>query len=236
MTVHRGGWRIILVVWATCSLLIWLILHFISCPYVSLPLVSLLIFLMGFVMFFFRVPSRVIPEGDDLVTAVADGEIVVLDRVYEPEYLKRECMQVSIYMDFFNVHVNFWPVSGRVTYYKYHPGKYFLAFLPKASELNEHTSVCMENDCGEVFFKQLAGTFCRRIECYAEVGKTGSRGKQCGIIKFGSRIDMYLPLDADIKVGLGEEVRACTLAYSFEWCFRHVRDRHHFGKKIKSPD
>ena len=116
---------------------------------------------------------------------------------------------MSIYMDFFNVHVNFWPVSGRVTYYKYHPGKYFLAFLPKASELNEHTSVCMENDCGEVFFKQLAGTFCRRIECYAEVGKTGNRGKQCGIIKFGSRIDMYLPLDADIKVGLGEEVRAC---------------------------
>ena len=190
-------------------MLVWLILHSISCLFIAFPLVALLIFFMGFVLFFFRVPSRRIPEGNSLVTAVADGEIVVLDRVYEPEFLKRECIQVSIYMDFFNVHVNFWPVSGEVTYYKYHPGKYFLAFLPKASELNEHTSVCMKTEYGDVFFKQLAGTFCRRIECYAEPGKPESRGKQCGIIKFGSRIDMYLPLDADIKVSLGEEVRAC---------------------------
>ena len=209
MTVHRGGWRIILAVWVACSLLVWLILHFISCLFVSIPLVAVLIFFMGFVLYFFRVPSRTLPEGDGLVTAVADGEIVVIDRVYEPEFLKRECIQVSIYMDFFNVHVNFWPVSGTVSYYKYHPGRYFLAFLPKASELNEHTSVCVNTEYGDVFFKQLAGTFCRRIECYAEVGKPESRGKQCGIIKFGSRIDMYLPLDADIKVGLGEEVRAC---------------------------
>lgn len=209
MTVHRGGWRIILAVWVACSLLVWLILHFISCLYVSIPLVAVLIFFMGFVLYFFRIPSRTLPEGDGLVTAVADGEIVVIDRVYEPEFLKRECIQVSIYMDFFNVHVNFWPVSGTVSYYKYHPGRYFLAFLPKASELNEHTSVCVNTEYGDVFFKQLAGTFCRRIECYAEVGKPESRGKQCGIIKFGSRIDMYLPLDADIKVGLGEEVRAC---------------------------
>lgn len=186
-----------------------MILHFISCLYVSFPIVALLLFFMGFVTFFFRIPSRVRPEGENLVTAVADGEIVVLDRVYEPEYLKRDCMQVSIYMDFFNVHVNFWPISGEVTYYKYHPGRYFLAFLPKASELNEHTSVSMKNGSGEVFFKQLAGTFCRRIECYAEPGHEEIRGEQCGIIKFGSRIDMYLPLDADIKVELGQEVRAC---------------------------
>lgn len=209
MTIHRGGWRIILTVWVAGALLIWLILRFISCIFVSFPIVALLLFFMGFVLFFFRVPRRTRPEGDNLVTAVADGEIVVLDKVFEPEFLKRECMQVSIYMDFFNVHVNFWPVTGKVTYYKYHPGKYFLAFLPKASELNEHTSVCMENGFGEVFFKQLAGTFCRRIECYAVVGNDGVRGEQCGIIKFGSRIDMYLPLDADIKVSLGEEVRAC---------------------------
>lgn len=208
MKIHRGGWKIILAVWIVCSLLIWL-LHFIHCPYVLYPLSAVLIFFMGFVLFFFRVPSRVIPEGENLVTAVADGEIVVLDKVFEPEFLKRECIQVSIYMDFFNVHVNFWPISGEVTYYRYHPGEYFLAFLPKASELNEHTSVCVRNGYGEVFFKQLAGTFCRRIECYAVPGKAMNRGEQCGIIKFGSRIDMYLPLDADIKVSLGEEVRAC---------------------------
>lgn len=210
MTIHRGGIRIILTVWAVCGLLIWLVLHYLSgCPFLAVPVIAILIFFMGFVLYFFRVPSRHTPEGENLVTAVADGEIVVLDRVYEPEFLKRECIQVSIYMDFFNVHVNFWPVSGEVTYYKYHPGKYFLAFLPKASELNEHTSVCVRNDYGDVFFKQLAGTFCRRIECYAEREKTCVRGEQCGIIKFGSRLDIYLPLDADIKVGLGEEVRAC---------------------------
>ena len=112
-------------------------------------------------------------------------------------------------MDFFNVHVNFWPMSGTVTYYKYHPGKYFLAFLPKASELNEHTSIGIKNEYGEILFKQLAGTFARRIECYAEVGGQGEKGQQCGIIKFGSRIDMYLPADADIRVAPGDEVRAC---------------------------
>ena len=112
-------------------------------------------------------------------------------------------------MDFFNVHVNFWPISGQVTYYKYHPGKYLLAFLPKASELNEHTSVALKNEFGEVFFKQLAGTFARRIVCYAKVGNMETKGTQCGIIKFGSRIDMYLPLGSDIKVNVGDEVRAC---------------------------
>lgn len=164
---------------------------------------------MLFTIFFFRVPKRIVVPGDKVVTAVADGKIVVLEKVFEPEHLGKECMQVSIYMDFFNVHVNFWPIKGDVTYYKYHPGKYLLAFLPKASELNEHTSIAIKNEHGEVFFKQLAGTFARRIICYAEVGNKEVKGDQCGIIRFGSRIDMYLPLDADIKVKMGEKVKAC---------------------------
>ena len=163
---------------------------------------------MGFVLFFFRVPKREIAGADNDVTSVADGKVVVIDKVYESEYLKSECLQVSVYMDFFNVHVNFWPISGEVTYYKYHPGKYFLAYLPKASELNEHSSIGIKGAYGEVFFKQLAGTFARRIVCYAKPGNIENKGDQCGIIKFGSRIDMYLPLDADIKVSLGEHVKA----------------------------
>ncbi len=108
------------------------------------------------------------------------------------------------------MHVNFWPISGECTYYKYHPGKYFLAFMPKASELNEHTSIAVKTPDGqEIFFKQIAGTFARRIVCKAEVGKSGVRGKQCGLIKFGSRIDIFLPLDADIKVEIGDDVVAC---------------------------
>ena len=164
---------------------------------------------MGFSLFFFRVPKRNVVEGDKLVTSVADGEIVVIEKVFEAEHLNRECMQVSVYMNFFNVHVNYWPITGECTYYKYHPGKYMLAFLPKASELNEHSSIGVKNEYGEILFKQLAGTFARRIVCYARPGDKGKKGDQCGIIKFGSRIDMYLPLDADIKVKMGERVKAC---------------------------
>lgn len=164
---------------------------------------------MGFSLFFFRVPNRHTVTGDNVVTSVADGKVVVIDKVYEPEYVKGECMQISVYMDFFNVHVNYWPVSGEVTYYKYHPGKYLLAFLPKASELNEHSSVGIKNEYGDVFFKQLAGTFARRIVTYATPGSNEIKGNQCGVIKFGSRIDLYLPLDSEIKVKLGDYVKAC---------------------------
>ncbi len=209
MTIHKDGLGTIAGIWLGCLLLIFLALRFIPFTAVSYSISALLVFMMCFVFFFFRVPKRDSVAGENVVTSVADGEVVIIEKVYEKEYLKKECLQVSVYMNFFNVHVNFWPVSGDVTYYKYHPGKYLLAFLPKASELNEHTSMAIRNEHGEVFFKQLAGTFARRIVCYAKVGNKGVKGEQCGIIKFGSRIDMYLPLDADIKVKIGDEVRAC---------------------------
>ena len=164
---------------------------------------------MGFVLFFFRVPLRMRTGGDNAVTSVADGKVVVIEKAYEPEFLRRECIQVSVYMDFYNVHVNFWPLDGRVTYYRYHPGKYLLAYLPKASELNEHTSVAMKTAYGDIFFKQIAGTFARRIVSHAVPGNDVVKAEECGIIKFGSRVDMFLPLDADIRVSLGEYVRAC---------------------------
>lgn len=209
MIIHRDCYGTIFKVWLVGALCVFLILKFIPWTFVSYPLCILPLFVMGFVLFFFRVPDRQKVIGDQWVTSVADGKVVVIEKVYEPEHLKCDCMQVSVYMDFFNVHVNFWPISGDVTYYKYHPGKYLLAYLPKASELNEHTSVGIRGNHGEVFFKQLAGTFARRIVCYAKPGNTEEKGTQCGIIKFGSRIDMYLPLDADIKVRLGEHVKAC---------------------------
>ena len=112
-------------------------------------------------------------------------------------------------MDFFDVHANFWPVTGSISYYKYHPGRYLLAFLPKSSEKNEHSSTAIRNSHGEVFFKQIAGTFARRIVCYSKEGMQVERGTQCGIIKFGSRIDIYLPLDAEILVKEGEFTKAC---------------------------
>ncbi|MCM1178344.1 MAG: phosphatidylserine decarboxylase family protein [Bacteroides sp.] len=209
MTIHKDGYGTILGIWIFCAVCIFLSLHFIPWTFVSWTMAAIFAFFMCFVFFFFRVPQRETVNGDNIVTSVADGEVVIVDKVYESEFIKGECIQVSVYMNFFNVHVNFWPISGEITYYRYHPGKYLLAFLPKASELNEHTSIAIRNEWGEVFFKQLAGTFARRIVCYAKVGETDIKGNQCGIIKFGSRIDMYLPLGSDIKVRVGDEVKAC---------------------------
>lgn len=209
MTIHKDCIGTISKIWFVSVGLICILLYFVPYSFISYPLCAVLFFLMGFSIFFFRVPDRKTVDGENVVTSVADGEIVVIEKVYEPEYLKRDCIQVSVYMDFFNVHVNFWPLSGECTYYKYHPGKYMLAFLPKASELNEHTSIGMKSSHGEILFKQLAGTFARRIVCYAKPGEAVVKGSECGIIKFGSRIDMYLPLDSDIKVKIGDCVKAC---------------------------
>lgn len=207
--IHKNCLGTIFFVWLICGISVFLILRFIPYRFFSYPLATLPMFLMGFVLFFFRVPVRGRVGEDNVVTSVADGKVVVIDRVYEPEFIKDYCIQISVYMDFFNVHVNYWPVDGEIDYYRYHPGKYMLAYLPKASELNEHTSISIHSPYGDVFFKQLAGTFARRIVCHAVPGRSVVKADECGIIKFGSRIDMFLPEDADIKVKIGDYVRAC---------------------------
>lgn len=205
--IHKDCYGTILMVWLICAPLAYLILRFIPWSYISYPLCIIPIFFMGFVLFFFRVPNRMKVGTDNQVTSVADGRVVIIDKVTENEFIKGECIQVSVYMDFFNVHVNYWPIDGEVAYYKYHPGKYMLAYLPKASELNEHTSVAVKSQYGDVFFRQIAGTFARRIVCHADEGNQILKADECGIIKFGSRIDMFLPVDAEVKVKLGENVR-----------------------------
>ena len=204
--IDNDSYGTILTSWCVCAGLIFLAARFVPILWLSIPLCAMMVLFMIFITWFFRVPNRETPFQDDdrLVTSVADGKVVIVDKVYEKEYLKKDCIQISVYMDFFDVHCNFWPISGKVEYYKYHPGKYLLAFHPKSSELNEHSSSCMSNDYGQVFFKQIAGTFARRIVCYSKEGLAVERGKQCGIIKFGSRIDIYLPLDAEILVKEGE--------------------------------
>ena len=161
-------------------------------------------------LFFFRVPKRNPAGNDRIVTSAADGKVVIVDECFEDEFMKRQCKRVCVYMDFFDVHANFWPVSGEVVYYCYHPGKHLLAFKPKASEENEHASSCIRTESGaEVLFKQHAGTFARRIVNYSKPGLKVKAGEQCGIIKFGSRMDIYLPIDADIKVKTGDRALAC---------------------------
>jgi len=208
--IDNDSYGTILLSWCICAVLIYLTATFIKNPWISLPISAVLVLFMIFITYFFRVPNRTAPEAenDRLVTSVADGKVVIVEKVFEKEYLHRECLQISVYMDFFDVHCNFWPINGKVTYYKYHPGRYILAFHPKSSELNEHSSSCLKNSYGEVFFKQIAGTFARRIVCYSEPGNMENRGDQCGVIKFGSRIDHFIPLDSDVKVKVGDRVRA----------------------------
>ena len=205
IVIDKDSKDAIAIYWTVSVVLAVLAILFIHPLWALIPILLFLLVFAFFVFWFHRVPDREIPEGDEtLVTAVADGKVVVVERAYEGEYFKEDRIQVSIYMDFFDVHTNFWPVTGEVSYYKYHPGKYLLAFLPKSSEKNEHSSTAIRNSHGEVFFKQIAGTFARRIVCYSKEGLAVERGEQCGIIKFGSRIDIYLPLDAEILVKEGE--------------------------------
>ena len=208
--IDSDSYGTILLVWGLLILAGALIFRFLHPVWIKIILLLLLLLFGVFVTWFHRVPTRQVPEGNDgTVTSVADGKVVLIERVFEKEYLQRDCIQVSIYMDFFDVHANFWPMTGEVSYYRYHPGRYLLAFHPKASEKNEHASTAIRGPRGEVFFKQIAGTFARRIVCYSKTGESVRRGAQCGIIKFGSRIDMFLPLDAEIHVKVGDLTRAC---------------------------
>lgn len=207
--IDKDSHGTILLAWLGGGLVLVLLWLFVGCLWFTVPLTVIISIFMCFVTWFFRVPVRPAPDGEGFVTSVCDGKVVIVEKAFEKEYLKKECWQVSVYMDFFDVHCNFWPTEGEIEYYKYHPGKYLLAFLPKSSDLNEHASSCIKTPQGDsVFFKQIAGTFARRIVCYSEPGNTVVRGEQCGVIKFGSRIDLFLPLEADIKVKVGDKLRA----------------------------
>ena len=196
-------------IWAVVSLIAIVLILLIKNPWVLWPILAVLLLFAFFVLWFHRIPNRKPTEGDDsLVTSVADGKVVIVDRVYEKEFFKGDCIMISVYMDFFDVHANYWPISGEVCYYQYHPGRYLMAFLPKSSEKNEHSSTAVRNSRGTVFFKQIAGTFARRIVCYSKEGLKVERGTQCGIIKFGSRIDIFLPLDAEVLVKEGDYTKA----------------------------
>lgn len=208
MRIHKEGWGTIITVWAICVVLAMLTMIFINSRWITTPLCIFLVAAMIFIMFFFRVPARRGDNTPEAITSVADGNVAIIENVFEDEYLKKECIQISVYMDFFNVHVNFWPVSGEVSYVKYHPGRYLLAWMPKASELNEHSSIAVKTEYGEILFRQIAGTFARRIVTYAKVGDQVRKGTQCGLIKFGSRIDMFIPVDSFVDVQLGDDVIA----------------------------
>lgn len=168
-----------------------------------LGIVSLVLFIL--VVQFFRIPNRLLTTGDAQVIAPADGKVVVIEETTESEYFKDRRRQVSIFMSPLNVHVNRNPVSGIVRYFKYFPGKYLVAWHPKSSTENERTTVVIETPNGvKVLLRQIAGAVARRIIWYVKEGQPVKQGDEFGFIKFGSRVDVFLPLDAEIKVKIGD--------------------------------
>ena len=167
--------------------------------------VIVLIFLL-LILQFFRNPTRIADNSDNHILAPVDGKVVVIEEVYEPEYFKDKRIMVSIFMSPINVHVTRYALNGIVKYSKYHPGKYLVAWHPKASEENERTTVVINNRIyGEVMYRQIAGALARRIVNYAQEGMRVVQGKDAGFIKFGSRVDLYLPLGTEVNVKIGQK-------------------------------
>lgn len=170
---------------------------------------ALAVILFVLVLQFFRNPNRFTPANEDHIIAPADGKVVVIEEVEETEYFKDRRIQVSIFMSPVNVHVNRNPIAGMVKFYRYHAGKYLAAWHPKSSTENERTTVVIRDNRGhEVLFRQIAGALARRICCYVEEGMRVQQGKEMGFIKFGSRIDLYLPLGTKINVKLGDKTKS----------------------------
>lgn len=176
-------------------------------PLLFVPFTFLTSFLILLVIWFFRVPNRSPVTRSNAIISPADGKVVVIEETVENEYFKDKRIQISIFMSPLNVHINWFPVSGTVKYYKYHKGKYLVAFNPKSSTENERTTVVVEKSNGTaVLFRQIAGAVARRIVCYTETGQKAEQGEEFGFIKFGSRVDIFLPLDAKINVNLDDKV------------------------------
>ena len=182
--------------------------YFIHIAWLQYTFYFALLFVLVIILQFFRNPARNTSTDDKHVVSPVDGKVVVIEEVYEPEYFKDKRIQVSIFMSPLNVHVTRYGLGGIVKFSKYHPGKYLVAWHPKASEENERTTVVVENSVfGEVLYRQIAGALARRIVNYAKKEMHVVQGSDAGFIKFGSRVDLFLPLDSKIKVNLNDVVK-----------------------------
>ena len=205
---HKEGFKIILISTFILGAGIILIENFIDIVWLNKLLAVILLVFYVIVLQFFRNPKRHTVLNDNQIIAPVDGKVVVIEEVFEKEYFKDKRLQVSIFMSPLNVHVTRYPISGTVKFSKYHPGKYLVAWHPKASEENERTTIVVENKTiGEILYRQIAGALAKRIVNYAKPNEDVVQGTDAGFIKFGSRVDLFLPLDAKINVQLNDKVR-----------------------------
>lgn len=206
---HKEGAKIILFSLLIAVSIILGVDYLISIPWLVKILQIITLLFLVIVLQFFRNPKRTLDDiADHLILAPVDGKVVVIEEVYEPEYFKDKRLMVSIFMSPINVHVTRYALNGMVKYSKYHPGKYLVAWHPKASEENERTTVVIDNPVyGEVMYRQIAGALAKRIVNYAKVGHRVNQGEDAGFIKFGSRVDLYLPLGTNVNVVLNQKAR-----------------------------
>ncbi len=203
---HKEGAKIILISTTFTVVLLLVIDHFVQLPWLRMTLMLVVLFFLLMVLQFFRNPSRPVEIDDNYIIAPVDGKVVVIEEVDEPEYFKDKRLQVSIFMSPINVHVTRYPVNGKVNYSKYHPGKYLVAWHPKASTENERTTVVVENRIfGEILYRQIAGALAKRIVNYAQEGMHVVQGADAGFIKFGSRVDLFLPIGTKVNVQLNQK-------------------------------
>lgn len=205
MKINKEGYCIIsttlIILIAITAVCYWLL----PC-WVASVVAVLALFAVLFESAFFREPSREVHNDSSTVYSPCDGKVVVIEEVEENEYIKEKCIQVSVFMSLTNVHVNWFPVGGKVLYFRHHHGKFMVAWHPKSSEDNERTTTVVECGKYKILFRQIAGFVARRIVSYAVVGNHAEQNSKCGFIKFGSRVDVFLPLDSEILVSLGDKV------------------------------
>ena len=198
---HKEGFKIIINIFLVCSAIALLAEYLIEHFWIQKSVQILSVVILVLVLQFFRNPKRVTSLNEKHIISPVDGKVVIIEEVYEKEYFKDQRIQVSIFMSPLNVHVTRYAISGSVVFSKYHPGKYMVAWHPKSSELNERTTVVIENkSVGQILYRQIAGAVARRIVNYAKEGDQAVQGADAGFIKFGSRVDLFLPLGTKINV------------------------------------
>lgn len=204
--IHKEGRVIVAYALAFCLIVSGFLYRYY--PGISIYIIAALLIALGFILYFFRAPKRKFePNGKNTVIAPADGKIVSIEEVEEKEFLAEKCTLVSIFMSPLNVHINWNPVSGKIVYHKYHPGKYLVAWHPKSSLDNERTTSVIDTGEYKILVRQIAGAVARRIINYHKVGEDVRQGSEMGFIRFGSRVDLYIPLDFDIQCEIGHKVK-----------------------------
>ncbi len=205
---HKEGYTIILSSLAISAILIVLIDKYIFFPWSSKLMIITILIILAIILQFFRNPKRHTVINNNQIIAPVDGKVVVIEEVVESEYFNDKRRQISIFMSPLNVHVTRYPISGTIKFSKYHPGKYLVAWHPKASTENERTTIVVENNTvGKILYRQIAGALARRIVNYAEIDNKAVQGEDAGFIKFGSRVDIFIPLDMKITVSLDQVAR-----------------------------